>query len=50
MNDTKTILVVEDERPLLEAIKLKLEDSGLEAVLPRELSLRLCPTRREFSE
>lgn len=31
----KTILVVEDERPLLEAIKLKLENSGLEVVTAR---------------
>lgn len=32
---TKVILVIEDERPLLEAIKRKLENSGIEAVTAR---------------
>lgn len=40
-NDTKTILVVEDERPLLEAIKIKLENSGLEVVTARTVDQAL---------
>ena len=35
---THTILVVEDERPLLDAIKVKLENSGIEAVTARSVS------------
>lgn len=33
--DTKTILVVEDEKPLLEAIHIKLEKNGFEVVIAR---------------
>jgi DNA-binding NtrC family response regulator len=33
----KTILVVEDERPLLEAIKIKLEKNGFEVVTARSV-------------
>ncbi len=36
-NDKKVILVVEDERPLLEAIKIKLEKSGFEVVSARTI-------------
>jgi len=37
----KTILVVEDERPLLEAIKTKLENNGLEVVTARTVAQAL---------
>lgn len=39
--DTKTILVVEDEQPLLKAIKIKLENSGLEVVTARTVNQAL---------
>ncbi len=35
---THTILVVEDERPLLDAIKVKLENNGIEAVTARSVA------------
>ncbi|MFA6354848.1 MAG: response regulator [Candidatus Paceibacterota bacterium] len=35
MNNNKVILVLEDERPLLEAIRLKLEKNGFEVVTAR---------------
>ncbi len=35
MEDKKTILVIEDERPLQEAIKTKLENNGFEVVTAR---------------
>jgi len=35
---TKTILVLEDERPLLEVIKIKLEKSGLSVVTARSVT------------
>ncbi len=38
---TNTILVVEDERPLLEAIKIKLENSGLEVITARTMQQAL---------
>ncbi|MCD8484344.1 response regulator [Candidatus Woesebacteria bacterium] len=38
---TKIVLVVEDERPLLDAIKLKLENSGMEAVTARTVKQAL---------
>ncbi len=38
---TKVVLVVEDERPLLDAIKLKLENSGMEAVTARTVTQAL---------
>lgn len=38
---TNTILVVEDERPLLEAIKIKLEKNGLEVVTARSVEQAL---------
>lgn len=37
MNKDKVILVVEDERPLLEAVKLKLESSGFSVVSARSV-------------
>ena len=38
MSDKKTIaLIVEDEQPLLDAIKIKLEKSGFEAVTARSV-------------
>lgn len=37
----KTILVVEDERPLLAAVKLKLEESGFEVVTARSVKQAL---------
>jgi DNA-binding NtrC family response regulator len=37
MSDEKVILVIEDERPLLEAIKTKLEKSGFEVVTARSV-------------
>jgi len=41
MNNAKTILVVEDERSLLEAIKLKLVESGFNAVTARSVEQAL---------
>lgn len=42
MNEfTYTILVVEDERPLLDAIKLKLENNSIEAVTARSVDQAL---------
>ena len=40
-NKQKTILVVEDERPLLEAIKIKLEKSGFVVVTARSVEQTL---------
>ncbi len=40
-NKQKTILVVEDERPLLEAIKIKLEKSGFTVVTARSVEQTL---------
>jgi len=37
MEDKKTVLVLEDEKPLLEAIKCKLENSGFEVVTCRSV-------------
>lgn len=37
MSDKKTILVVEDERPLLGAIKIKLEKSNFEVLIARTI-------------
>lgn len=37
MEDKKTVLVLEDEKPLLEAIKCKLECSGFEVVTCRSV-------------
>ena len=37
MNEKKIILVLEDERPLLEAIKLKLEKTNFEVVTARTI-------------
>lgn len=37
MKEKKVILVVEDERPLLEAIKLKLEKSNFEVITARDV-------------
>lgn len=37
MQNEKIVLVVEDERPLLEAIKAKLETSGFEVVTARSV-------------
>ena len=34
-NETKTILVVEDEKPLLDAVRIKLEKSGFDVVTAR---------------
>lgn len=41
MEDRKTILVVEDERPLLDAIKKKLENSNLDVVTARSVDQAL---------
>lgn len=37
MLEEKVVLVVEDERPLLEAIRIKLENSGFEVVTARSV-------------
>lgn len=37
MDKKKTILVVEDERPLLEAIKIKLNKSGFDVITARSV-------------
>jgi two-component system response regulator VicR len=41
MQTDKTILVVEDERPLAEAIRINLEDSGFEVVTARTVDQAL---------
>lgn len=41
MLEEKVVLVVEDERPLLEAIKIKLENSGFEVVTARSVEQAL---------
>ncbi|MFA5125041.1 MAG: response regulator [Patescibacteria group bacterium] len=41
MNEQKTILVVEDERPLVEAIKIKLEKSGFAVTTARTVKQAL---------
>ena len=41
MNDKKTILVVEDERPLAEAIRLKLEKEGMNVAVARTVEQAL---------
>ena len=41
MNKNKTILVVEDERPLLDAIKKKLEATGFDVVTSRTVGQAL---------
>lgn len=41
MNEQKTILVVEDERPLVEAIRIKLEKSGFAVTTARAVKQAL---------